>query len=49
MRRLLASALLPYARLRNTFSPGLRILMYHRVARLAAYDQLTVSPERFDQ
>lgn len=49
MRRLLASALLPYARLRSTFSPGLRILMYHRVARLAAYDQLTVSPERFDQ
>lgn len=49
MRRLLASALLPYAQLRNTFSPGLRILMYHRVARLAVYDQLTVSPERFDQ
>ncbi|MEW6560212.1 MAG: polysaccharide deacetylase family protein [Pseudomonadota bacterium] len=49
MRRLLATALLPYAKLRNALSPGLRILMYHRVARLPAYDQLTVSPERFDR
>lgn len=49
MRRLLATALLPYAKLRNTLSPGLRVLMYHRVAHLAAYDQLTVSPERFAQ
>ena len=49
MRRLLATSLLPYARLRNAISPGLRILMYHRVARLDAYDQLTVSPERFAQ
>lgn len=28
--------------------PGLRVLMYHRVARIDGYDQLTVSPERFD-
>ncbi|HML83133.1 MAG TPA: polysaccharide deacetylase family protein [Thiomonas arsenitoxydans] len=49
MRRLLATALLPYAKLRNTLSPGLRVLMYHRVAHLAAYDQLTVSPARFAQ
>jgi peptidoglycan/xylan/chitin deacetylase (PgdA/CDA1 family) len=35
----------PYHLLR----PGLRILMYHRVDRLPAYDQLTVSPERFEE
>jgi peptidoglycan/xylan/chitin deacetylase (PgdA/CDA1 family) len=33
----------PYYLLR----PGIRILMYHRVDRLASYDQLTVSPDRF--
>jgi peptidoglycan/xylan/chitin deacetylase (PgdA/CDA1 family) len=49
MRKLLATALLPYATLRNAWRPGLRILMYHRVAQLAAYDQLTVSPARFAQ
>ncbi|OYV30116.1 MAG: polysaccharide deacetylase, partial [Thiomonas sp. 20-64-5] len=49
MRKLLATSLLPYAKLRNAWRPGLRILMYHRVAQLAAYDQLTVSPERFAQ
>jgi peptidoglycan/xylan/chitin deacetylase (PgdA/CDA1 family) len=35
----------PYHLLR----PGLRILMYHRVDRSPAYDQLTVSPERFEE
>jgi peptidoglycan/xylan/chitin deacetylase (PgdA/CDA1 family) len=35
----------PYHLLR----PGLRILMYHRVDRLPAYDQLTVSPARFEE
>ncbi|MGC9237196.1 MAG: polysaccharide deacetylase family protein [Thiomonas sp.] len=49
MRKLLATSLLPYAKLRNALRPGLRILMYHRVAQLAAYDQLTVSPARFAQ
>lgn len=49
MRKLLAASLLPYAALRNAVRPGLRILMYHRVARLGAYDQLTVTPERFAQ
>jgi len=29
--------------------PAVRILMYHRVARLGAYDQLTVTPERFEE
>ena len=47
MRRLLAQAILPYARLRTWAQPGLRILMYHRVATLPHYDQLTVSPARF--
>lgn len=37
----------PWARLRSLVSPGIRILMYHRVDRLDGYDQLTVTPERF--
>lgn len=49
MRKLIAAALLPYAKLHGAWRPGLRILMYHRVARLDRYDQLTVSPARFAQ
>ncbi len=29
--------------------PGIRVLMYHRVTRTRAYDQLAVSPERFEE
>ena len=29
--------------------PAVRILMYHRVARLGGYDQLTVTPEHFEE
>ncbi len=49
MRRLLALVLLPFSWLRARFRPGIRILMYHRVDRLPGYDQLTVSPGRFDE
>ncbi|MHB1657666.1 MAG: polysaccharide deacetylase family protein [Burkholderiales bacterium] len=49
MRRLLATALWPYATIAGALRPGLRILMYHRVASLPAYDQLTVSPARFER
>jgi peptidoglycan/xylan/chitin deacetylase (PgdA/CDA1 family) len=49
MRKLLATALLPQALLRNAWHPGLRILMYHRIASVDRYDQLTVSPTRFAQ
>lgn len=47
LRKLVALLCWPYAALHNLVSPGVRILMFHRVDRLAAYDQLTVSPERF--
>ena len=49
MRKLLASAAWPYAAISGVLRPGLRILMYHRVASLPFYDQLTVSPERFER
>ncbi len=49
MRRLLAMAIWPYASAVSALHPGLRILMYHRVANLAGYDQLTVSPARFER
>ncbi|MGC9162609.1 MAG: polysaccharide deacetylase family protein [Thiomonas sp.] len=49
MRKLLATAFLPQALLRNAWQPGLRILMYHRIASVDTYDQLTVSPARFAQ
>lgn len=51
MKALLRAAA-PYGLLLGTgpyylLRPGIRMLMYHRVDRLPAYDQLTVSPERF--
>jgi peptidoglycan/xylan/chitin deacetylase (PgdA/CDA1 family) len=49
MRRILALGLWPYAKVTSAMRPGLRILMYHRVANLPAYDQLTVSPSRFER
>jgi peptidoglycan/xylan/chitin deacetylase (PgdA/CDA1 family) len=39
--------MLPAASLYARWRPGIRILTYHRVDRLPAYDQLTVSPARF--
>lgn len=48
-RLLLAAACWPATRLAEVARPGLRVLMYHRVARLDAFDQLTVTPERFEQ
>ncbi len=49
LRRALPYLFLPAAYPRHRLRPSLRILMYHRVARLGAYDQLTVTPERFEQ
>lgn len=49
MRRLLATAMWPYAKLASAMRPGLRILMYHRVADVQEYDQLTVTPARFER
>ena len=46
-RRAVAAVFLPPASLYARWRPGIRILMYHRVDRLPAPDQLTVSPERF--
>lgn len=47
-RSLVARACWPATRLAQQVRPGLRVLMYHRVARLETFDQLTVSPERFE-
>jgi peptidoglycan/xylan/chitin deacetylase (PgdA/CDA1 family) len=49
LRKLIALLCWPFAALHNLVSPGVRILMFHRVDTLPAYDQLTVSPERFRQ
>lgn len=46
-RRLLPRLLLPAMYPLHRLWPSVRILMYHRVNRLPAYDQLTVTPERF--
>lgn len=48
LRSGLAGAGLLWARARPQHA-GLRILMYHRVAPLPGFDQLTVSPARFDE
>ena len=49
LRNLLSRALLPFTRVYQTIRPGIRILMYHRVAELQNYDQLTVHPSRFEE
>jgi len=49
LRKAVSYACLPLAYPSNLLRPAIRILMFHRVARLAAYDQLTVTPERFEQ
>ena len=48
-RKLAPYAFLPFVLPRYRLRPSIRILMYHRVARLDAYDQLTVVPERFER
>ncbi len=47
LRRILSLVFLPFSALHEYFSPGIRILMYHRIERLLTYDQLTVDPENF--
>lgn len=47
IRRLFPRLLLPATAAYQRLRPGIRILMYHRVARSAHYDQLIVNPERF--
>jgi peptidoglycan/xylan/chitin deacetylase (PgdA/CDA1 family) len=48
-RTSLARAVRPFTRALERRVPRLRILMYHRVARLPAPDQLNVTPERFER
>lgn len=48
-RTALASMLRPLTAARARLVPEVRILMYHRVAPLAGYDQLNVQPERFER
>lgn len=49
MRSAIASVCRPFTRTWQKLRPGLRVLMYHRVADLPEFDQLTVSPRRFEQ
>lgn len=48
-RRFIAAAAYPLARMYQSLFPGIRILMYHRVANCSNYDQLVVSPYHFEQ
>jgi peptidoglycan/xylan/chitin deacetylase (PgdA/CDA1 family) len=49
VRNLVPYLFLPVAFPDHLVRPAVRILMYHRVARLPGYDQLTVTPERFEE
>jgi peptidoglycan/xylan/chitin deacetylase (PgdA/CDA1 family) len=49
IRKAVSYACLPLAYPSYRLFPAVRILMYHRVARLPSFDQLTVTPERFEQ
>ena len=49
VRLLLAVLFWPLAWCRDRLSPGVRILMYHRVDQLPGYDQLTVTPQVFSR
>jgi peptidoglycan/xylan/chitin deacetylase (PgdA/CDA1 family) len=46
-RRAAALACMPFTRAVSSALPGIRILMYHRVVPLPAFDQLSVHPDRF--
>jgi peptidoglycan/xylan/chitin deacetylase (PgdA/CDA1 family) len=48
IREMVSGLIYPVTRVLETMSPGIRILMYHRVRPVAAYDQLAVTPERFE-
>lgn len=47
MREFLSGILYPLTRVVERVSPGIRILMYHRVCPAESYDQLVVHPDRF--
>jgi len=49
LRTAVSYACVPLAYPSYCLRPAIRILMFHRVARLPAYDQLTVTPERFGE
>ncbi len=48
LRDLLPQLILPLTRMWYKFNKGARILMYHRIADLDNYDQLTVGVENFE-
>ncbi|MFV1985536.1 MAG: polysaccharide deacetylase family protein, partial [Thiohalomonadales bacterium] len=48
-RRFIAAAVYPLAKIYQHLFPGIRILMYHRIANFTSYDQLVVTPARFEQ
>lgn len=47
LRKMVAWCCWPLAWVVSRVTPGIRILMFHRVDQLASPDQLTVSPQRF--
>lgn len=49
MRKAIANVCRPFTRQWNQWKPGARVLMYHRVTDLGEYDQLTVTPTRFEE
>lgn len=49
LRRFVPALLRPLAAAYGRLRPSIRVLTYHRVDRLPAFDQLVVQPERFEE
>jgi peptidoglycan/xylan/chitin deacetylase (PgdA/CDA1 family) len=49
LRQSVPALLGPWTAAYQRLSPSVRILMYHRIDRVAAFDQLVVHPERFEE
>jgi peptidoglycan/xylan/chitin deacetylase (PgdA/CDA1 family) len=49
LRRIVPALFRPLAIAYGRLRPSIRILMYHRVTRVAGFDQLVVRPERFEE
>jgi peptidoglycan/xylan/chitin deacetylase (PgdA/CDA1 family) len=47
-RQLVPALFYPWTAAVHGVAPGIRVLMYHRVDRISSYDQLNVTPERFE-
>lgn len=49
LRRVITLFIYPFSRIYHSIFPSIRILMYHRVIDSDNYDQLVVSPSRFEE